>query len=112
MSSRKTTRAHRIDSDSDIPGEVDSLVDISLIDEMLHMSPEETVTALTLNAAAAIDRAATIGSLDVGKQGDAVILEFPSYQYLPYHTGVNCVETVIKKGNVVFETMKGVSRPC
>ena len=41
MSSPKTTQAHRIDSDSDIPGEMDSLVDTSLIDEMLNMSPEE-----------------------------------------------------------------------
>ena len=69
----------------------------------MHMTPEEIITAFTLNAAAAIGRAETIGSLDVGKTGDALVLEFPSYLYLPYHIGVNSVEKVIKKGRIVFD---------
>jgi imidazolonepropionase len=44
----------------------------------MGMSIEEAVTALTLNGAAAVGRADKIGSLDVGKQGDLIILEFPS----------------------------------
>jgi imidazolonepropionase len=68
----------------------------------MGLSPEEAVMALTLNGAAAIDRAGTIGSIDPGKQGDLVILEYPSYRFLPYHVGVNIVETVIKKGKIVF----------
>lgn len=67
----------------------------------MGMTPEEAVTAFTINAAGAIGRADTTGSIDVGKAGDAVILEFPSYQYIPYHIGVNSVEKVIKKGEVV-----------
>jgi imidazolonepropionase len=73
----------------------------------MGMTPEEIVTAFTLNAAAAIGRAETIGSLDVGKAGDVVVLEFPSYLYLPYHLGVNSVEKVIKKGKVVVDRKKG-----
>jgi imidazolonepropionase len=69
----------------------------------MGMTPEEAVTAFTINAAAAIGRAGAIGSLDVGKAGDAVILEFPSYRYIPYHIGVNCVEKVIKNGEVVVD---------
>lgn len=69
----------------------------------MGISPEEAVTALTINGAAAINRADRIGSLDVGKLGDAVILEFPSYLFLPYHIGVNSVEKVIKKGRVVVD---------
>jgi imidazolonepropionase len=69
----------------------------------MNMSPEETLTALTLNGAAALDRAGRIGSLDVGKAGDLIILEFPSYHYIPYHVGVSCVETVVKDGTVVFD---------
>lgn len=68
----------------------------------MNLSPEEAITALTINGAAAIDRAHTIGSIDAGKQGDLVILEFPSYRFIPYHVGVNTVETVIKKGQTVF----------
>jgi imidazolonepropionase len=73
----------------------------------MGITVEETVTALTLNGAAAIDRANTIGSLDIGKKGDAVILEFPSYRFIPYHIGVNTVEKVIKNGRLVFDRSKG-----
>ncbi|MDD3787431.1 MAG: imidazolonepropionase [Petrimonas sp.] len=64
----------------------------------MKMSPEEAVTAFTINSAAAIGRADKIGSIDVGKQGDLVLLQFPSYKFLPYHVGMNIVDTVIKKG--------------
>lgn len=66
----------------------------------MQLSPEEAVTALTINGAAAVGRADKIGSIDVGKQGDLVILEFPSYKFLPYHIGMNIVETVIKEGEI------------
>jgi imidazolonepropionase len=64
---------------------------------------EEAVTALTINGAAAVDRADRVGSIDVGKTGDVIVLEFPSYKYIPYHIGVSCVEKVIKNGNLVFD---------
>jgi imidazolonepropionase len=69
----------------------------------MGLTAEEAVTALTINGAAAIDRADTVGSLDVGKKGDVVILEFPSYRFIPYHIGVNTVEKVIKNGQLVFD---------
>jgi len=68
----------------------------------MGLSPEEAVMALTLNGAAAIDRAESIGSIDPGKQGDLIILEYPSYRFLPYHVGVNIVERVVKKGEIIF----------
>ena len=67
----------------------------------MQLSPEEALAALTINGAAAVGKADRIGSIDVGKQGDLVILEYPSYKFLPYHIGMNIVEKVIKKGNVV-----------
>jgi imidazolonepropionase len=72
----------------------------------MDMSCEEAVTAMTINGAAAIDRAQTIGSIDKGKKGDIIILEYPSYRFIPYHVGVNTVETVIKNGRVVFSKNK------
>ncbi len=69
----------------------------------MGMTAEEAITALTLNGAAAVGRADTIGSIEAGKQADIVILQYPSYKFLPYHTGVNIVETVIKKGKVVHQ---------
>ena len=67
----------------------------------MQLTPEEAVTAFTLNSAAALGRADRIGSIDVGKQGDLLLLQFPSYKFLPYHVGMNIVERVIKKGEVV-----------
>jgi imidazolonepropionase len=71
----------------------------------MNLSPEEIVTALTLNGAAALGRAQVAGSLDPGKQGDVIILENPSYRFIPYHIGVSTVEKVIKGGSVVFDKL-------
>lgn len=68
----------------------------------MNMSIEEVITALTINGAAAVDRADTVGSLEVGKQADIIFLKFPSIHFMPYHTGINLVETVIKKGETVY----------
>jgi imidazolonepropionase len=68
----------------------------------MNISTEEAISAFTLNAAAAVDRADNIGSIDYGKQADLIILAYPSYTFIPYHIGMNTVETVIKKGKVVF----------
>lgn len=67
----------------------------------MNFSPEEAVTAYTINSAAAINRADTVGSIDVGKQGDMILLQYPSYKFLPYYVGMNCVETVIKRGLII-----------
>lgn len=69
----------------------------------MKMSIEETITALTLNGAAAVDMADRIGSIEVGKQADMVLLHFDNYRMLPYYVGMNCVKTVIHAGKVVAE---------
>lgn len=68
----------------------------------MNMSIEEVITALTINGAAAVDRADVVGSLEPGKQADIVFLKYPSIHFMPYHTGINLVETVIKKGETVY----------
>ncbi|MDW5299278.1 MAG: imidazolonepropionase [Sedimentibacter sp.] len=67
----------------------------------MNMSIEEIITALTVNAAAAVNRSDTIGSIEIGKKADIIILEYPSINFLPYHATVNIVETVIKNGQIV-----------
>lgn len=69
----------------------------------MGMTIEETLTALTLNGAAAVGRADRIGSLEPGKQADVVLLGYPAYSFLAYHTGANLVDMVLKKGTVVYE---------
>lgn len=70
----------------------------SLATIYMGMSVEEALTALTLNGAAAIDRAAEVGSLEVGKAGDLVLLRYPSYKFLSYHFGMNIVASTVVGG--------------
>ena len=76
---------------------------IALATNQMGMSVEETITALTINGAAALDRADQIGSIDIGKKADLVVHEFPSYKFLAYHLGVSTVEKVIKNGVVILD---------
>lgn len=69
----------------------------------MKMTIEEVISALTINAAAAVNRLDTIGSLSPGKKADLVILDASSYFHLIYHIGVNSVKTVVKNGKVVVD---------
>lgn len=69
----------------------------------MNMSVEEAITALTLNAAAALGRADSIGTLEPGKLGDVVILDSDHITMLPYYTGMNSVHATIKRGRVASQ---------
>ena len=66
----------------------------------LKLTPAQALAAVTINAAAAIGRQERIGSIEVGKQADLLILSVEDYRHLAYRFGGNLVETVIKKGLV------------
>jgi len=68
----------------------------------MNMTPAEAITAATFNASCAIDENTRIGSLEIGKQADIIILDCPNYLYIPYHFGINLVDKVIKKGKIIF----------
>ena len=65
-----------------------------------RLTPEEALTAVTLNAAAAIGRADRLGSLEPGKQADLVLWDAPDLEYIFYRMGSNLVKTVMKNGEV------------
>ena len=67
----------------------------------MKMTPAEAITAATFNAACAIDQQQNIGSIEKGKQADILILNIKNHQMLPYHFGINHVETVIKHGKIL-----------
>ena len=73
---------------------------IALACRYLKLTPAQAVAAATINAAAAIQRADRIGSIEPGKQADLVILSVPDYRHLAYRFGGNLVKTVIKKGKI------------
>jgi len=70
---------------------------------MYKMVPKEVIQGTTIHAARSMGRENEIGSLEVGKQADILLLAIPNYRYLPYHFGVDHVEVVIKKGRIVYQ---------
>jgi imidazolonepropionase len=79
---------------------------ISLACMKLKMTQAEAICASTINAAHSLHRE-DIGSIEVGKQADIIMLDVPNYKHLGYHFGVNLVDTVIKKGIVYPQTLTG-----
>ena len=71
---------------------------LTLACTQMRMTPEEAITAATLNGAAALGLSAEIGSIEPGKQADVVIYDVHDYRYIPYHYGVNHVWKVVKNG--------------
>ena len=69
----------------------------------LRLTPAQAIAAATINSAAAIGRADRIGSIEVGKQADLILLQEPDYRHLGYRFGANLVQTVIKRGKVVVD---------
>ncbi len=76
---------------------------MSLACTQMRMLPAEVITASTINAAWAIGEQERVGSLEVGKQADIVLLDAPNHEHLCYHFGVNLVEAVIKNGKALVE---------
>jgi imidazolonepropionase len=72
----------------------------------MGMLPSEAIVASTINAAHAINRANEIGSLEVGKKADIIILDVPNHMHIPYRFGGNLVESVVKCGKVVVDGLK------
>jgi imidazolonepropionase len=67
----------------------------------LRLLPSEALNASTINAAHAIGLAESVGSLEVGKSADLLILNSDDYRNMTYLLGGNLVETVIKGGELV-----------
>ena len=63
--------------------------------------PSEALHAATINAANAVGMGDMVGSIEVGKQADLLILKESDYRHIPYFFGGNPVDTVIKRGQVV-----------
>ena len=67
----------------------------------MKMTVEEALTAATINGAYSLRLADEIGSIEVGKRADFVLLDAPNYLHLVYHFGVNLVREVFCGGKRV-----------
>lgn len=66
-----------------------------------RLLPAEAINASTINAAYAVDLGEHLGSIQVGKMADLLVVHAPDYRYLAYQVGSNLVERVLKQGKIV-----------
>lgn len=66
-----------------------------------RMTPEEVLSAVTINAACSVGLENEIGTLEEGKKADIVIWDAPDMEMLVYRFGSDLARTVIKNGEVV-----------
>ena len=76
-----------------------------------RVTPAEALNGVTINAAHALGIGSRVGSLEVGKQADLLILDVDDYREIAYVLGGNPVAAVIKNGNVVPPTVGIVGMP-
>jgi imidazolonepropionase len=75
---------------------------LSLACTQLRMTPAEAIAAATMNAAYALRREKSIGSLEVGKQADIAVFEVADYREIPYYFGVNHCWMTMKRGRIIY----------
>jgi imidazolonepropionase len=74
---------------------------LALACRQMGMVPAEAIVASTINAAYAVGLGQEVGSLEVGKKADLLVLAVPDYRHLAYRFGTNPVEKVVKAGRVI-----------
>lgn len=68
----------------------------------LRLTPEEALTACTVNAAHVLGRSHRVGRIAPGLDGDLVLLDALDWRHLAYHLAGDVVHTVIERGAVVW----------
>jgi len=76
---------------------------LSLACAHMRMSPAEAISAATINGAHAVGRADHVGSIEIGKQADILIVNAADYREPPYYFGVNLIAMTIKRGAILYE---------
>jgi imidazolonepropionase len=72
---------------------------MALASRYQKLLPAEALNASTINAAYAIGLASLVGSIEVGKQADLLVIDAPDYRHLVYQFGGNLVKKIFKKGD-------------
>jgi imidazolonepropionase len=75
---------------------------IALACRYMKLTQAQALAAATINAAYAIGRGESIGSIEIGKQADVLIMDVSDYRSIGYRYGTNLVKSVIKRGKIVF----------
>ena len=68
----------------------------------MKLKPNEVLNALTINAAYAMEVQDLVGTITVGKKANFILTKaMPSFDYMPYSFGENCIESVYINGELV-----------
>jgi imidazolonepropionase len=81
---------------------------VTLACTQMRMTPAEAIAAATINGAAAIRRQDRVGSIEVGKQADIAVYDLKDYREIPYYAALNFCTAVFKRGELVYESNRGV----
>jgi imidazolonepropionase len=76
---------------------------VALATRHMRMTPEEAISAATINGAHALGRARSAGSLEIGKSADLLVLSVPDYHDMVQHFGSNLVHLTMKRGEIIYE---------
>ncbi|MFQ5956286.1 MAG: imidazolonepropionase [Candidatus Brocadiales bacterium] len=76
----------------------------------MGLTPEQAICASTINAAHALGLGQHVGSIEPAKKADVIVMNIPSYKYLPYQFGINHVDVVIKSGRIVVENKQIIQK--
>ncbi len=75
---------------------------LALACSRMKMTPAEAVSAATINGAAALGRAAQIGSLEPEKFADLIMLDVGDYREIAYYFGMNLVSMTMRRGRAIW----------
>lgn len=75
---------------------------LSLAATQMKMTPAESVTAATINAAYSLNRGAKVGSLEAGKLANFAIYDCSDYREIAYYVGISQTHSVYVRGKRVL----------
>lgn len=76
---------------------------MSLAAIKMKMRIEEIINAVTINAAKALNREQTVGSIEIGKKADFAVFNTTDYSDIVYNVGRNLLSHTIKDGEIIFQ---------
>ncbi len=76
---------------------------MSLAAIKMKMKIEEVINAVTINAAKALNRGQSVGSIEIGKKADFAVFNTADYSDIVYNVGRNLLSHTIKDGEIIFK---------
>ncbi len=73
----------------------------------MKMTIEESISAVTINAAKALKKNTDTGSIEIGKKADFAVFDTEEYSDIVYQVGKNINSMTIKNGKIIYDVKGG-----